>query len=96
MVKRELLSQLINPQWKSFARSCQISRSAAVEQNYFSGNRQPRERGTDSQLNPNYIISLQKVWGDGICWADILSGNLEMFLCFCDDDDCDDDFCDDD
>ena len=44
VVKRELLSQLINPQWKSFARSCQISRSAAVEQNYFSGNRQPRER----------------------------------------------------
>ena len=90
-VYHELLSQLINPQWKSFARSCQISRSAAVEQNY-SGNRQPRERGTDSQLNPNYIISLQKVWGDGICWADVLSGNLEMFFCFCDDDD----FCDDD
>ena len=60
-----------------------------------------QERGTDNQLNPNYIISLQKVWGDGICWADVLSGNLEMFFCFCDDDDdfCDDDdddFCDDD
>ena len=29
-VYQELLSELINPQWKSFGRGCQISRAAPV------------------------------------------------------------------